>query len=69
MDANHAPDNHIPTWGAFHNRAARSSAVLIVRAQGQEQQQQEQQQQEQQQQEQQQQEMLPARRSLEVGSS
>ena len=59
MDANHAPDNHIPTWGAFHNRAARSSAVLIVRAQGQEQQQQEQQQQE----------MLPVRRSLEVGSS
>ena len=59
MDANHAPDNHIHSWGTFHVDTALDRAVLIVRAQVQEQQQQEQQQEQ----------MLPARRSLEVGSS
>jgi hypothetical protein len=60
MDANRAPDNHIPAWGAFHSHTALDRAVFGVRVQLQ---------QEQQQQEEQQQEMLPARRSLEVGSS
>jgi len=60
MDANRAPDNHIPAWGAFHSHIALDRAAFGVRAQTQEQQQQQEQQQEQ---------MLPARRSLEEGSS